>query len=131
MSDGPDFAGTPAALPWQAGHRRFELGDLDVLAVGVGEELVAGADTHRHHADLGEVIAAARTTILEQFEVAAHTIIVLKAGKLPKTSSGKVQRSLARQRYLNGEVSTIAENTLPTTPSNTYIIATVRRLTWS
>jgi fatty-acyl-CoA synthase len=37
-----------------------------------------------------------------------HTVVLLPAGSLPKTSSGKLQRSLCRQRYLDGHLDAVA-----------------------
>ena len=45
-----------------------------------------------------------QTAIFEQFEVLTEDIVFLKPGKLNKTSSGKVQRSLARARYLSDDL---------------------------
>jgi fatty-acyl-CoA synthase len=36
--------------------------------------------------------------------VPPHDVVLLQAGTLPKTSSGKLQRSLAKQRYQAGEL---------------------------
>jgi fatty-acyl-CoA synthase len=37
-----------------------------------------------------------------------HAVVLLPAGTLPKTSSGKLQRSLCRQRYLDGYLDAVA-----------------------
>lgn len=49
-------------------------------------------------ADLRKVINAA---IIESHEVQVHDIVFLKEGAIPKTSSGKVQRSKCKQSYLD------------------------------
>ncbi len=42
--------------------------------------------------------------------LAAREIVLVPAGTLPKTSSGKLQRSLCRSRYLAREYATVAAN---------------------
>ncbi len=47
-------------------------------------------------------------TILKHNEIAPHAVVLIKQGTIPKTSSGKVQRSQCRKNYLNGTLDTIA-----------------------
>lgn len=44
----------------------------------------------------------------EQLGVSIHHLIFVKPFSLPKTSSGKIQRKVARQHYLEGALSTIS-----------------------
>jgi acyl carrier protein len=51
----------------------------------------------------GEAIAAAiRRTVMEAHELAVYAVALLKPLTLPKTSSGKIQRHLAKSGFLDG-----------------------------
>ncbi len=45
-----------------------------------------------------------KTAIFEQFEVLLEDIVFLRAARLNKTSSGKIQRSLVKKRYLSDDL---------------------------
>ncbi|MDR4481691.1 MAG: amino acid adenylation domain-containing protein [Nitrospirales bacterium] len=60
------------------------------------------------------VIAAIRQAIAEQHEVQVAAVVLIKAGTLPKTSSGKVQRSLCRMKFLAQALNVIGQSALPT-----------------
>jgi amino acid adenylation domain-containing protein len=51
----------------------------------------------------GEVVAAIRQAVAEAAEVAAATVVLLRKGRVPKTSSGKIQRYACRQAASSGE----------------------------
>jgi acyl-CoA synthetase (AMP-forming)/AMP-acid ligase II/acyl carrier protein len=52
--------------------------------------------------DLSSVIDAIQTALRAEHELAAHDVVLIGLRGLPKTSSGKVQRSRCRQSYLEG-----------------------------
>nr|VFK67790.1 MAG: Acyl-CoA synthetase (AMP-forming)/AMP-acid ligase II [Candidatus Kentron sp. UNK]VFK73118.1 MAG: Acyl-CoA synthetase (AMP-forming)/AMP-acid ligase II [Candidatus Kentron sp. UNK] len=54
------------------------------------------------------VFETIRQAIFERHELTVHAIFLLKPRKLPKTSSGKVQRHACRKRFLAGELDSIA-----------------------
>lgn len=45
------------------------------------------------------IVEAVRATVAAEFEVEVAEVVVLRGGVLPRTSSGKPQRALARERY--------------------------------
>jgi acyl-CoA synthetase (AMP-forming)/AMP-acid ligase II len=51
-----------------------------------------------------DVITAIRRAVSEQHELRAHAIRLVKAGSLPKTSSGKIQRFACRAEFLDGKL---------------------------
>jgi acyl-CoA synthetase (AMP-forming)/AMP-acid ligase II len=51
---------------------------------------------------LAELLRTVRQAIAQQHELQAHTVVLLKTGTLPKTSSGKVQRHACRAGLLAG-----------------------------
>lgn len=55
-------------------------------------------------ADLAGLRRAIRRRVIEICEVPPRDIILTRPGTLPKTSSGKLQRSLCRKQYLNKEL---------------------------
>ncbi|EST35964.1 hypothetical protein N566_16935 [Streptomycetaceae bacterium MP113-05] len=54
----------------------------------------------RRALDHGAVLAALRTAIAEEHQVAPHTIALVKHSTVPKTTSGKIQRRAARADFL-------------------------------
>ncbi|MCW5321215.1 SDR family NAD(P)-dependent oxidoreductase [Verminephrobacter aporrectodeae subsp. tuberculatae] len=50
-----------------------------------------------------------RRTIYDFHEVVAHRIVLIGPATLPKTSSGKIQRSACRKRLLAGELDVVAD----------------------
>ena len=50
--------------------------------------------------DAGEMITAIQRAIAEEHELQVHRVVLLKAGTIAKTSSGKIQRHLCRKQYL-------------------------------
>lgn len=52
-------------------------------------------------ADVEEIVRAAKRSIAEQHDLPLYDIQLLKAGTIPKTSSGKIQRHASKANYLN------------------------------
>lgn len=69
--------------------------------------------------DTAEVIADIRRAIAQQHEMQAHTVVLVKLGSVPKTSSGKIQRRACRAAFLAGELDVIASDTLTEETSET------------
>ena len=59
--------------------------------------------------DASEVIGAIQRAVAQQHNLRAHTILLLKVGGIPKTSSGKVQRRACRDRFLASNLDVIAD----------------------
>ncbi|MBI86299.1 MAG: AMP-dependent synthetase [Planctomycetaceae bacterium] len=72
---------------------------------GSGEErliVVHEIDRAFRRTDLNEVVHQIRRAIIDEHEVDPHAIVLIRQVSLPMTTSGKVQRSLCRQQYLEG-----------------------------
>jgi amino acid adenylation domain-containing protein len=54
----------------------------------------------RHSADLNIVIEEIRKAVVEQHELQAHAVVLVKSGSVLKTSSGKIQRHACRAAFL-------------------------------
>ncbi len=52
--------------------------------------------------DVGIVVRAIRKAVAEEHDVRVHTALLLRAGRIPKTTSGKVQRHACQASFLNG-----------------------------
>jgi acyl carrier protein len=59
--------------------------------------------------DLDAVAESVRQAVQTEHRVALYALVLIKSGTLPKTSSGKVQRNLVRERFLTGELSVVRE----------------------
>jgi acyl-CoA synthetase (AMP-forming)/AMP-acid ligase II/acyl carrier protein len=60
-------------------------------------------------ADQEEVIKAIRQAVAEAFEIMPHRIALISPMRLPKTSSGKIQRQKTRELLLKGKLRTLKE----------------------
>ncbi len=58
--------------------------------------------TQRRNIDPQEIFAAVSKTISEEHGLALHRLVLLRPGTIPKTSSGKIQRSLCGAKLQDG-----------------------------
>ncbi len=92
----------PALAPGQGAAFAVELDGRERLAVVYEVE-------RRQQRDLDPVFEAIRREVAAEYELPVEAIALLKAGSVPKTSSGKIQRYACRQGFLDGSLETIAE----------------------
>jgi acyl-CoA synthetase (AMP-forming)/AMP-acid ligase II len=52
--------------------------------------------------DVASVVRAIRKAVAEEHDVRVHTAVLLRAGRIPKTTSGKVQRHICQASFLKG-----------------------------
>jgi acyl-CoA synthetase (AMP-forming)/AMP-acid ligase II len=64
----------------------------------------------RSPADLDAVMRAIRRAVAEEHDVRVHAVVILKAGGIPKTPSGKVQRHVCEARFRDGTLEHSAKN---------------------
>ena len=62
--------------------------------------------------DPDEVITAVRQAVTEVHEIEVYGVVLIKPGRIPKTSSGKIQRRATRQKFLEGSLDLVASNVL-------------------
>jgi acyl-CoA synthetase (AMP-forming)/AMP-acid ligase II len=60
--------------------------------------------THRNHADVAEITGAIRKSVVREHELHVHEVVLVCPGTIPKTTSGKVRRSLTRELWLGGKL---------------------------
>jgi amino acid adenylation domain-containing protein len=98
----------------------------------MGEErLVVVQEIERSHIrklDSKEVIAEIRKAISSHFDLKIHSILLLKTGQVPKTSSGKVKRNECRDKYLKHTFETIASRIETETVSETLNLQSINTL---
>jgi acyl-CoA synthetase (AMP-forming)/AMP-acid ligase II len=58
--------------------------------------------TERHRIEPAQLIGQIREAIVLEHDIVPYEIALLRPGTLPKTTSGKIQRGLARQLWLTG-----------------------------
>lgn len=59
--------------------------------------------------DMQALAAVIRSAVAEQHDVHVDAVALIRAGSLPKTSSGKIQRQICRMRYLARTLQTVGE----------------------
>lgn len=81
-----------------------------------GEALVVVQEVAREHLrklDAASVIGQIRQAISEEHELMVHAVVLLKTSSLPKTSSGKTQRSACRTGFLAGTLDAVGQWVAP------------------
>jgi acyl-CoA synthetase (AMP-forming)/AMP-acid ligase II len=66
--------------------------------------------------DLAQLTTRVRAELLEEFGLTSLAIAVVRKGILPRTTSGKIQRSKARSQLISGEMSVIFADGVTVTP---------------
>ena len=54
-----------------------------------------------------ELVESIREAVVNEHETAPDEIILVRPGALPKTTSGKIQRNLARQLWREGSLAAL------------------------
>ncbi len=100
----------------QQAHEAVEQGAAFSVGDQEQEELVVvhQVSRERRKDDLKAVMLAIRAAIVDEHEVDAQAIVLLRPATLPMTSSGKVQRGRCREMYLAGELQEVDRWTRPT-----------------
>ncbi|HEX7377744.1 MAG TPA: aminotransferase class I/II-fold pyridoxal phosphate-dependent enzyme [Pirellulales bacterium] len=91
-------------------HASVRPGSGAAFTVDVDDEpklIIVYEVERRQHADLDEVFEAIRREVGREHELQVDTIVLIKAGSIPKTSSGKIQRHACRKAYLAGELEEV------------------------
>jgi acyl-CoA synthetase (AMP-forming)/AMP-acid ligase II len=78
----------------------------------VVEQLIVVSEIKREYVrknNLNEIFMKINTSVLRNHSMQASIIVLLKPGRLPKTSSNKIQRNLCKTSYQNGVLENIGE----------------------
>jgi amino acid adenylation domain-containing protein/non-ribosomal peptide synthase protein (TIGR01720 family) len=75
------------------------------VSARTGERMVLVQEVHRRQkVDADLIFRSIREAIAEEHEVQIHEIVLVAPGSVPRTSSGKIQRSLCRKEFLEGRL---------------------------
>ncbi len=83
------------------------------VEVETEERLVVVQEIERQYIrklDAGAVIGAIRQGVSQEHGIRVDTVVLIKTSSLPKTTSGKVQRRLCREHFLQGSLHVVAES---------------------
>jgi acyl-CoA synthetase (AMP-forming)/AMP-acid ligase II len=115
----------PAIRPHSAAAFAVEIGGEEgpVVVVELDRQLVATLRTTKtpFGRTLQDVVDAIRMAVAQQHDLSLHAVQLVRQAAIPRTSSGKIQRSRCQQNYLNGTLRTIdirpmtLENTIDVT----------------
>ena len=84
-----------------------QVGAAFAIEVDGHEQLVIAQEVERSHwrkVDKEELAGIVCSVIGEEFELTVHALALLKPGRIPKTSSGKVQRQACKEAFLQGQL---------------------------
>lgn len=73
-----------------------------------GEQVVVVYETSDPDGDHDSVIDGIRRTVSKEVSMAPAAVVLIRPRTLPKTSSGKAQRWVAREQFLDGELDVVA-----------------------
>ena len=90
----------PDVVPGGAAAFALDRGDGERLAIV--QEIARGAT-----GDLNDVVSAIRRDISRVHEIAADEIVLVKEGRVPRTTSGKPRRGACRSALLDGQLSVL------------------------
>lgn len=96
----------------QRAHRRLREDCGAVFAVeenGRQELVVVQEVERRKQGDFESIFAAVRRAVASEHELSLDAIVLVKAGSIPKTSSGKIQRHACREGYLDGSLAAVGQ----------------------
>ncbi|WP_394849916.1 AMP-binding protein [Pendulispora brunnea] len=83
----------------------FSISENDEERVVVVQEI----KRDREGVDLERVLADIFQSIAEEHELSVHAILLVEEGDISKTSSGKIQRSVCKQRYQDGSFRVVQQ----------------------
>ena len=67
-------------------------------------------------ADVEEVATAIRAAVAEEHELEVYAVVLLRPARMPKTTSGKVQRYACRKAFLEGTLPVLGSSIRDTSP---------------
>lgn len=73
------------------------------------EELIIAAEVKRDVKDFESLEKAVKKAVRQELMVSPGDVALVQRGQLPKTSSGKLQRTKTRAQYMNGELGAEGE----------------------
>jgi amino acid adenylation domain-containing protein len=102
-------------LTAERSHKALRLGSNAAFTVEVDNEerlVVLQELEFRAKPNLEEVITAIRQGVTEAHEIEVYGVVLIKAGSIPKTSSGKIQRRATRNQFLEDKLSIVTTSVI-------------------
>ncbi|MBD2293363.1 amino acid adenylation domain-containing protein [Anabaena sphaerica FACHB-251] len=102
-------------LTAERSHQMLRAGSVAAFAVEVEKEeqlVVVQELEFRAKPNIEEVTAAIRKAITEEHEIQVYAVVLIKAGTIPKTSSGKIQRRATKARFLEDTLEIVGSSIL-------------------
>lgn len=99
-------------LAAQESHPRLRQGGGAAFTVGRADNehlVLVQVAAASQQAELQELITAIRRDVYDSLQVQLDAVALIRPSALPKTSSGKIQRSRCRAAFLAGELNPVAE----------------------
>lgn len=62
--------------------------------------------------DLTNIVNCIRRVLADEYELEIHTVMLVKSGTIPRTSSGKIQRGASRAAFESGQLTVVRASTL-------------------
>ncbi|HBH79371.1 MAG TPA: non-ribosomal peptide synthetase, partial [Nitrospira sp.] len=62
--------------------------------------------------DLTNIVNCIRRVLADEYELEIHTVVLVKSGTIPRTSSGKIQRGASRAAFESGQLTVVRASTL-------------------
>ena len=79
-----------------------------------GERVVLVHEIEKHvpESDLADVVNCIRRVLAEEYELELHTVVLIKSGTIPRTSSGKIQRGACKAAFEAGQLAVVSVSAL-------------------
>ena len=90
--------------------RRYCGAVFSVLTENTEEKVVLVQEVervHRRDLEIDEIIGCIREAVVNEHEIALDSIVLIRPGSIPKTTSGKIQRNLARRMWLQNSFKAV------------------------
>src|SRR6516165_10848429 len=90
--------------------RRYCGAVFSVLTENTEEKIVLVQEVervHRRDLEIDEIIGCIREAVVNEHEIALDSIVLIRPGSIPKTTSGKIQRNLARRMWLQNSFDAV------------------------
>jgi len=84
----------------------FSIDDADQELLVVVHEI----DRRQRKPEVAEIAGAIRQAVAEAHELDVYAVVLLRAGTIPKTTSGKIQRFACREGFLNDTLTVVGMN---------------------
>ncbi|WHZ27752.1 MAG: non-ribosomal peptide synthetase [Nitrospira sp.] len=108
----------PHDLEWSAqqAHPGLRRGYGAAFSVGskTGELVVLVHEIEKQvpESDLPEIVSCIRRAVADEYELEIHTVVLIKSGTIPRTSSGKIQRGACKADFESGRLTVVVASTL-------------------